>query len=151
MPPRKRARPKAPSASTPEPARGLEAWFAERGWTPFAFQREAWAAYARGESGLIHVPTGAGKTLVAQLAMRDTPRSTLICVPTLDLMHQWYSGLLAAFPDVDMKTWCRGSGSAAAVAVAAAASTRVKGTSPRSRFIACRFSKVFIPLSEGES
>jgi len=45
------------------------------------------------------LPTGAGKTLVAQLAMRDTPRSTLICVPTLDLLQQWYSGLLSAFPD----------------------------------------------------
>ncbi len=32
-----------------------------------AFQEEAWAAYARGESGLIHAPTGLGKTLAAWL------------------------------------------------------------------------------------
>jgi ATP-dependent Lhr-like helicase len=44
-----------------------EGWFASRGWTPLAFQREAWAAYARGESGLVHVPTGAGKTYAAAL------------------------------------------------------------------------------------
>ena len=68
--------------------------------TPYAHQREALTAWKRaGRQGVVVLPTGAGKTLVAQLAMRDTPRTTLICVPTLDLMHQWYAGLLAAFPD----------------------------------------------------
>ncbi|MFC5849638.1 DEAD/DEAH box helicase family protein [Deinococcus petrolearius] len=67
---------------------------------PYPHQRESLAAWKRaGRRGVVVLPTGAGKTLVAQLAMRDTPRSTLICVPTLDLMHQWYAGLLAAFPD----------------------------------------------------
>jgi superfamily II DNA or RNA helicase len=36
---------------------------------------------------------------LAQLAMQATQQSTLILVPTLDLMHQWYAHLLAAFPD----------------------------------------------------
>jgi ATP-dependent Lhr-like helicase len=40
-------------------------WFASRGWTPFAFQREVWDAYRNGESGLIHAATGTGKTLAA--------------------------------------------------------------------------------------
>ena len=40
-------------------------WFASRGWTPFAFQREVWDAYLRGESGLVHAATGTGKTLAA--------------------------------------------------------------------------------------
>ena len=40
-------------------------WFAAQGWTPFAFQEEVWAAHARGESGLIHAPTGMGKTYAA--------------------------------------------------------------------------------------
>src|SRR5690606_26792936 len=40
-------------------------WFAARSWTPFAFQREVWAAYLGGESGLIHAATGTGKTLAA--------------------------------------------------------------------------------------
>ncbi|MFZ5482558.1 MAG: ligase-associated DNA damage response DEXH box helicase [Myxococcota bacterium] len=42
-------------------------FFATRGWAPLPFQAEAWAAYARGESGLVHVPTGAGKTYAATL------------------------------------------------------------------------------------
>lgn len=42
-------------------------WFADRGWSPLPFQREAWAAYGEGKSGLIHAPTGLGKTLAAWL------------------------------------------------------------------------------------
>ena len=39
-----------------------EAWFAARGWQPFDFQREVWAAMAAGQSGLLHATTGSGKT-----------------------------------------------------------------------------------------
>jgi superfamily II DNA or RNA helicase len=34
--------------------------------------------------------------------MQSIQRSTLIMVPTLDLMHQWYAHLLAAFPEVEI-------------------------------------------------
>ncbi|MCG6576471.1 ligase-associated DNA damage response DEXH box helicase [Pseudomonas sp. AF32] len=37
-------------------------WFSARGWKPFAFQKQVWAAVKRGESGLLHASTGAGKT-----------------------------------------------------------------------------------------
>ncbi|MEM6527652.1 MAG: ligase-associated DNA damage response DEXH box helicase, partial [Chloroflexota bacterium] len=40
----------------------LEAWFTRQGWTPFPFQHEVWRAYLDGESGLVHSPTGTGKT-----------------------------------------------------------------------------------------
>ncbi|OLL32270.1 DNA ligase-associated DEXH box helicase [Burkholderia sp. SRS-W-2-2016] len=40
----------------------LDAWFAARGWQPFAFQREVWRALGDGASGLLHASTGAGKT-----------------------------------------------------------------------------------------
>ncbi|HEY1392162.1 MAG TPA: ligase-associated DNA damage response DEXH box helicase [Methylibium sp.] len=43
----------------PAPA---ESWFAHRGWQPFAFQREVWAAMGEGRSGLLHATTGSGKT-----------------------------------------------------------------------------------------
>ncbi len=45
----------------------IERWFASRGWTPFIFQRECWCAYLAGESGLLHAPTGTGKTLAVWL------------------------------------------------------------------------------------
>jgi ATP-dependent Lhr-like helicase len=43
----------------------IETWFARRGWTPMDFQRQCWQAYLRGESGLLQVPTGSGKTYAA--------------------------------------------------------------------------------------
>lgn len=42
--------------------RPAEDWFHQKGWEPFAFQREAWQAYLAGKSGLINAPTGSGKT-----------------------------------------------------------------------------------------
>lgn len=42
-------------------------WFKRHGWTPFKFQREAWSAYLAGKSGLVHSPTGTGKTYAVSL------------------------------------------------------------------------------------
>jgi superfamily II DNA or RNA helicase len=70
---------------------------------PYPHQKEsldAWIKHKR--QGVVVLPTGAGKTFVAELAMRATPRSTLIVVPTLDLMHQWYANLKAAFPEAEV-------------------------------------------------
>ena len=70
---------------------------------PYPHQREAlsrWQA-ARGQ-GLVVLPTGAGKTLVGLAALCWAQRDTLIMVPTLDLMHQWYGLLRAAFPEQDI-------------------------------------------------
>ena len=43
----------------------IEAWFEHQGWTPMRFQRDCWQAYLNGESGLLQVPTGSGKTYAA--------------------------------------------------------------------------------------
>ena len=43
----------------------IEAWFEAQGWTPLPFQRRCWQAYLEGQSGLIQVPTGSGKTFAA--------------------------------------------------------------------------------------
>jgi ATP-dependent Lhr-like helicase len=40
-------------------------WISSRGWKPFPFQEAAWGAMEKGGSGLITVPTGAGKTYAA--------------------------------------------------------------------------------------
>lgn len=50
------------------PPAALDGWFAARGWQPFAFQRRVWAAAARGQSGLLHATTGAGKTYAVWFA-----------------------------------------------------------------------------------
>ena len=43
----------------------IQAWFKHQGWTPLPFQCAAWKAFLNGESGLIQVPTGSGKTYAA--------------------------------------------------------------------------------------
>lgn len=42
-------------------------WLTAQGWQPFPFQKQVWAAYLAGKSGLIHAPTGTGKTYAAWL------------------------------------------------------------------------------------
>ncbi|MFZ0408940.1 MAG: DEAD/DEAH box helicase [Cyanobium sp.] len=49
----------------PKPLAPIEAWFERQGWRPMPFQRHCWQAYLQGDSGLIQVPTGAGKTYAA--------------------------------------------------------------------------------------
>lgn len=71
--------------------------------TPYPHQQEALEAWiSHGWRGVVVLPTAAGKTYLAHLAMQATPRSTLITVPTLDLMHQWYDQLLKTFPDIEI-------------------------------------------------
>lgn len=48
---------------TAEAEKRLRSWFDHNGWTPFDFQRRVWRAYNAGQSGLLHAPTGTGKTL----------------------------------------------------------------------------------------
>lgn len=45
----------------------LQPFFDARGWRPFAFQRDAWEAFRAGRPGLLHAPTGLGKTLAVYL------------------------------------------------------------------------------------
>ena len=65
---------------------------------PRPFQREALEAWrkARGR-GVVVLPTGAGKTHVAVMAIDDKRRATLVVAPTLDLVRQWYDLLGATF------------------------------------------------------
>jgi superfamily II DNA or RNA helicase len=65
---------------------------------PRPYQNESIAAWrAAGRRGVIILPTGAGKSHVAQMAIELTNRSTLVVVPTIDLMNQWYDLLEASF------------------------------------------------------
>jgi superfamily II DNA or RNA helicase len=65
---------------------------------PRPYQQEAIAEWKQaGRRGVVILPTGAGKSLVAQMAIEQTGRSTLVVVPTIDLMNQWYDLLLSCF------------------------------------------------------
>src|SRR5918998_106738 len=65
---------------------------------PRPYQQEAIEEWRRaGHCGVVVLPTGAGKSLVAQMAIERVKRSALVVVPTLDLMNQWYDLLLSCF------------------------------------------------------
>jgi len=66
--------------------------------TPFEHQAEALQAWeARGRRGTVVLPTGSGKSYVAEMAILRTARSALVVAPTIDLMNQWYDRLATAF------------------------------------------------------
>jgi superfamily II DNA or RNA helicase len=71
--------PRVRHAPRPYQAEALDAWRANRG------------------RGVVVLPTGAGKTLVACLAIDDRRRGTLVVAPTLDLVRQWYDVLRGTF------------------------------------------------------
>ncbi len=65
---------------------------------PFPYQKEALDAWVRHRrSGVVILPTGAGKSYLAVLAIELVKRSTLVVVPTLDLVSQWYDVVTRAF------------------------------------------------------
>jgi len=64
---------------------------------PRPYQEEALANWlAEGSRGVVVLPTGAGKTFVAALAIHETGLKTLAVVPTIDLLQQWRTALAAA-------------------------------------------------------
>jgi superfamily II DNA or RNA helicase len=66
--------------------------------TPHDYQLEALAAWEKANRwGSVVLPTGAGKTFLALQAIVQAAVSTLVVVPTLDLLHQWYACLENAF------------------------------------------------------
>jgi len=64
---------------------------------PRPYQHEALTHWlAAGSAGVVVLPTGAGKTLVAAMAIHETHLWTLAVVPTLDLLQQWRLALASS-------------------------------------------------------
>lgn len=65
---------------------------------PRPFQERALVAWRKAQGrGVVVLPTGAGKSHVAILAIADRQRSALVVAPTLDLVRQWYDLLRTSF------------------------------------------------------
>ena len=65
---------------------------------PRNYQTDALNSWlSKGSQGVVTLPTGAGKTILAILAISKIQRPTLIHVPTIDLMSQWYDILKKYF------------------------------------------------------
>jgi superfamily II DNA or RNA helicase len=62
---------------------------------PRAYQREAVRAWLdSGGRGVVVLPTGAGKTVVALMALEQVPARALVIVPTIELLGQWRTALV---------------------------------------------------------
>ncbi len=102
----------------------LRAWAAERGIpeqgdrpepldaplhdprTPRPYQREAVDRWrAAGSRGTVVLPTGAGKTLVALLAIEELGAGTCVVAPTRALVAQWFTQLADAFGAERVGAW----------------------------------------------
>jgi superfamily II DNA or RNA helicase len=61
---------------------------------PRSYQREAIDAWKRDNGrGVVVLPTGAGKTVIALLATAELGLRTLVVVPTIELVQQWHREL----------------------------------------------------------
>ena len=66
--------------------------------TPRPYQKDALTAWGRAHGrGVVVLPTGAGKTVVALMTLEAMRVSTLVVVPTIDLLHQWHDTICARF------------------------------------------------------
>ena len=84
-----------------DPFDAARAWFADQGWRPFPFQEAVWRAYADGRSGLIHAPTGMGKTFAAWLGpLVLGPEGTPAAAPPLTVL--WITPLRALAGDTGL-------------------------------------------------
>src|SRR5215217_4665178 len=82
----------------------LDAELLERYALPFApklalqarpYQRDAIRNWLRSDArGVVVLPTGAGKTVVAFQALAEVPVRSLVIVPTIELLRQWRIGLI---------------------------------------------------------
>jgi superfamily II DNA or RNA helicase len=64
---------------------------------PRPYQQEALTNWlSEGSAGVVILPTGAGKTFVAAMAIHETATWTLAIVPTIDLLQQWRTALSKA-------------------------------------------------------
>src|SRR5260221_14590735 len=91
--------PDAPAAEAPLPGAALREPYAlplalRLAVEPRSYQRAAVDAWLRADGrGLVVLPTGAGKTIVAFDAIARLGVRTLVVVPTIELLRQWRLGI----------------------------------------------------------
>ena len=93
--------PPVPGIAGRDPYAVARAWFTSRDMVPFAFQEDVWRAFANGESGLLHAPTGMGKTLAAAVGpLLHGPEGRPDAPPPLTLL--WITPLRALAADTGL-------------------------------------------------
>jgi superfamily II DNA or RNA helicase len=98
---------------------------------PRSHQIEAVQSWLQNKGeGILEMPTGAGKTMTALYVVHKIGRTTLIVVPTIDLMHQWSKQIKGYF-GIEPGLWGDGNKTTASITIStydsAAVFTREKG------------------------
>jgi superfamily II DNA or RNA helicase len=79
-------------------AYALTPWKLQVSKPAFPHQTEGLAAWwKQGGRGVVVLPTGTGKTHLANLAIEKAGRPALVITPTIDLLNQWYDELAISF------------------------------------------------------
>ena len=63
----------------------------------YSYQKEAMKKWSEQKRGILVLPTGSGKSILAAMIMEKINRSTLVLVPTIELLIQWHKNLKEYF------------------------------------------------------
>ncbi|MDS0477883.1 DEAD/DEAH box helicase family protein [Natrinema sp. 1APR25-10V2] len=74
---------------------GLETWLETDRWA--GADGSAFESVGRAPAGILELPTGSGKTVIALKAIERLAVPTLVVVPTIDLLEQWQRELEREF------------------------------------------------------
>jgi len=98
------------------------------------YQSEALEAWVQsGKKGVVVLPTGSGKTRMAQEAISRAGRSTLVVVPTLDLLGQWLETLSKGW-QIPLGQWGGGEHTTEEITVSTYDSARIHAEREGGRF-----------------
>ena len=106
------------------------------------YQEEAFTAWLNAEKrGVIVLPTGAGKTVVAMAAIAHVNAPAIVVVPTIDLMEQWRGNLAREF-GVDVGVYGGGENTLCALTVSTYDSAFLRAEELGNRFMLAVFDEV---------
>jgi superfamily II DNA or RNA helicase len=106
------------------------------------YQEEAFTAWLEADRrGVIVLPTGAGKTVVAMAAIAHVNAPALVIVPTIDLMEQWRRNLEREF-NVEVGAYGAGENTLRAVTVSTYDSAFIRAEELGNRFMLVVFDEV---------
>jgi len=106
------------------------------------YQEEALKAWLRaGKRGVIVLPTGAGKTMVAMAAISLVNTPAIVVVPTIDLMEQWRTNLVKEF-NVEVGAYGGGENSLKAITVSTYDSAYLRAEELGNKFMLAIFDEV---------
>ncbi|MFO7168682.1 MAG: DEAD/DEAH box helicase [Chloroflexota bacterium] len=84
---------------------------AKLAFTPRPYQEDALAAWqAAGGRGVVVLPTGAGKTVLALMAIARLGLRALVVVPTIELLYQWRDAVVERLGVAPSKVGIMGDG-----------------------------------------